>query len=249
MGNRRQPFGYRMQFGEIVVDLPEAELVKMIFQEYLLGASFQSLADILQAQDISYEEGKRWNKNMVARILGDKRYQGQNGYPKLIDVEVIEAAAAKRATKAPPVQKTEEQKVLRRICGFSVTQTLENQVRQLLNGLIANPQILRAPEQPPVNQENAMHIQQKLDKALSQQPIDENYAKALIMDLAAAQYGQLDSLDYETERIRRLLLNVKPMAELDAALLREIVTSVYSANGAVKLQLKNDQMIERSILA
>lgn len=105
MGNRRQPFGYRMQFGEIVVDLPEAELVKMIFQEYLLGASFQSLADILQAQDISYEEGKRWNKNMVARILGDKRYQGQNGYPKLIDVEVIEAAAAKRATKAPPVQK------------------------------------------------------------------------------------------------------------------------------------------------
>ena len=51
MGNRKQPFGYRMQFGEIVENPPEAELVQRIFEKYLLGASLQALTDSLLEQD------------------------------------------------------------------------------------------------------------------------------------------------------------------------------------------------------
>ena len=37
MGNRKQPFGYQMQFGTVVVQPQEAGLVQYIFQQYILG--------------------------------------------------------------------------------------------------------------------------------------------------------------------------------------------------------------------
>lgn len=36
MGNRKQPFGYRVVMGEIVIHPQEAELVEHIFRKYLI---------------------------------------------------------------------------------------------------------------------------------------------------------------------------------------------------------------------
>ena len=68
-GNRKQPFGYRMEFGEYTPHPAEAETVRRIYQTYLAGASYQELVEALQERGIAYDEGKLWNKNMVARIL------------------------------------------------------------------------------------------------------------------------------------------------------------------------------------
>jgi len=68
-GNRKQPFGYRMEFGEYTPHPAEAETVRWIYQTYLAGASYQELVEALQERGIAYDEGKLWNKNMVARIL------------------------------------------------------------------------------------------------------------------------------------------------------------------------------------
>lgn len=247
MGNRKQPFGYRMQFGEVVKNPPEAELVQRIFEKYLLGASLQALTDALRDQEIPYEVGKLWNKNMVARILGDRRYCGQPGYPKLIDTEAFEAATENRTAKAPQIQISEAQKVLRRLCDTTVTHTIQEQVRQALNHLIDHPQLLRPPAQTPVHPEEANRIQKSLDDAMAQQPIDEPYARSLIMALAAAQYAQLGTQDYETERIRYLLRQAAPMEELDAALLRETVAAIHVTKSAIELRLKNGQMIQREV--
>ena len=73
MGNRKQPFGYQMQFGTVVVQPQEAGLVQYIFQQYILGASFQELVSALRNQTVPYDSGKLWNKNMVARILENER--------------------------------------------------------------------------------------------------------------------------------------------------------------------------------
>lgn len=48
MGNRKQPFGYRMEFGDIVVDPKESEVVRYIFRQYLIGYSFKALAEDLE---------------------------------------------------------------------------------------------------------------------------------------------------------------------------------------------------------
>lgn len=47
MGNRKQPFGYKMEFGEIVPQPQEAETVRSIYLQYLAGASFKQLAERL----------------------------------------------------------------------------------------------------------------------------------------------------------------------------------------------------------
>ena len=131
MGNRKQPFGYKMALGEIVIQEAEARLVQGIFRRYIAGESLNELTEALRQQDIPYDEGRLWNKNMVARILADIRYTGEKGYPKLIDEEQLIAANEKRSNKPQLPKKTEAQKVLRRLCGTPPSEQVEQSVTYL----------------------------------------------------------------------------------------------------------------------
>lgn len=62
MGNRKQPFGYKMALGEIVIQESEAKLVQEIFLRYIAGESLNELTESLRQQDIPYDEGRLWNK-------------------------------------------------------------------------------------------------------------------------------------------------------------------------------------------
>ena len=132
MANRKQPFGYKMEQGQIVAHLREAEVVRMIFAQYNSGASMGALAQMLNKQDIPYEDGKLWNKNMAARILADKRYLGAGGYPVIMDDDSFQKAREKREKKQCPVQKTAAQKVLRRLSGQAVSAQVERRVMEML---------------------------------------------------------------------------------------------------------------------
>lgn len=152
MGNRKQPFGYKMALGEIVIQEAEARLVQGIFRRYIAGESLNELTEALRQQDIPYDEGRLWNKNMVARILADIRYTGEKGYPKLIDEEQLIAANEKRSNKPQLPKKTEAQKVLRRLCGTPPSEQVEQSVTYLLNGLANYPdriQHRRSPNELP----------------------------------------------------------------------------------------------------
>ena len=46
--NRKQPFGYTMEFGHIVVHAQEAKWVMHFFLKYNQGASFKELAEMMQ---------------------------------------------------------------------------------------------------------------------------------------------------------------------------------------------------------
>ena len=124
MGNRKQPFGYRMTLGEITILPEEAELVRFIFQCYSTGATLGELTKALCRQEIHYYAGRTWNKNMVSRILEDGRYIGEKGYPALIEPEQLRTAAEKRTARACPRRKRRR----RRPCDGSAA-------RRLLSGL------------------------------------------------------------------------------------------------------------------
>ena len=242
MGNRKQPFGYKMSLGEIVIQKSEAKLVQEIFHRYIAGGSLNELTEALRQQDIPYDEGRLWNKNMIARILADTRYTGEKGYPKLIDEEQLIAANEKRSNKPQLPKKTEAQKVLRRLCGTPPSE----RVTDLLNGLANCPDCIRHQRSPAP----ALHskTQEALDNALEQQPIDEDSAKVLILRLAAEQYVALGDEEYETTRLRRLFSAFECVAELNADLLKNTVSEVLVTHQNVKLRLKNGQIIERSDL-
>ena len=243
MGNRKQPFGYRMTLGEITIQPEEAELVRFIFQGYSTGATLGELTKALCRQEIPYYEGRSWNKNMVSRILEDGRYVGEKGYPALIEPEQLRAVAEKRTARACPPQKTPAQKALRRFCGAPPSGQTERIVTDLLNELIRCPDRV----QPAVSQVATAcgKTREELTSALERQPIDEDNARALLLQLAAEQHDAIGNTEYETVRLRRLLTDRKPMTELDAELLQGAVSKVRVTNNCVTMTLKNGQTIER----
>ena len=243
MGNRKQPFGYKITLGEIVIHTEEARVVQQIFKQYLMGESLQRLADTLQEQGVAYDDGRSWNKNTIARILEDNRYAGEKEYPMLIEPEQLHAVAEKRAQKAAPPQKSELQKALRKLCAKSISATVEQQATALLNSLLQTPALI---EQPPRCQfRNQSSVQTELEDVLEQQPIDEEHAKRLILKVAAEQYESLGDEEYETKRLRRLFTTTETMT---AELLRSAVAEVEVIQCQVRLRLKNGQVIERSDL-
>ena len=207
MGNRKLPFGYHMESGEITVCEPEANLVRSIFDRYVLGDSYTELITMLKKQPILYQTDKLWNKNMVARMLEDSRYIGDKNFPILIAVDTFQKVTEKRAGKQRPIQKTETQKVLNRVCKGIPAASAEPNVLALLNQLIANPQRLQSPavQQPESMQE--IELQRQLNEVMEQQPVDEDTANKLIMQLASARYDTIGSEEYETERLRRYFEN------------------------------------------
>ena len=204
------------------------------------------LTETLRQQDVPYDEGRLWNKNMIARILADTRYTGERGYPKLIDKEQLIAANEKRSNKPQLPKKTEAQKVLRRLCGTPLSERVEQSVTDLLNGLANCPE--RIQHQRSSTPATHSETQEALNDTLAQQPIDEDSAKVLILRLAAEQYAALGNEEYETNRLRRLFSAFECVAELNADLLKSTVSEVLVTRQNVKLQLKNGQVIERSDL-
>ena len=247
MGNRKQPFGYRMELGMIVVHPQEAELVEHIFQQYISGSTYNTLVAKLREQTIPYDTGKAWNKNMVARILADRRYTGEGGFPAIITQDTLISAIEKRAAKQVPVKKTEAQKLLRRLSGHAATQRTEQQVLGLLNGLIGNPERIQAQSIKTGSAAKVAELQRKLDSVMAQQPIDEDAAKEMIKSIAAAQYSLIGDEEYETVRIRRIYENASVMPQLNAELLQSTVSAiqVYS-DGSISVRLKNHQIVGRS---
>ena len=86
---------------------------------------------------------------------------------------------------------------------------------------------------------------EELTSALERQPIDEDNARALLLQLAAEQYDAIGNTEYETVRLRRLFIGRKPMTEPDAELLQNAVSKVRVTNKCVTVTLKNGQTIER----
>ena len=93
MANRYIPFGYEITDGKIVIIEREAELVRNVFSLYVQGQSLKTIAERLNLLPISYAgDGREWNKNMVKRMLENKKYTGDNDYPVIIPIETAELA-------------------------------------------------------------------------------------------------------------------------------------------------------------
>ena len=246
MGNRKLPFGYQMCMGEIIRNEPEAKAVQDIFLQYTLGASLKEIAEQMSKKGPAYDEGKSWNKNMVARILENVKYTGTDGYPKLVDIKLFEAAAGKRQTKQRLPERTPAQKSLKRVCSKPPTPEVERQVTHLLGRLAEQPERITQPEKqaPPIHSTT----QTELDDILNTQPLDEDAARSLICKLAQEQYDAIGNEEYETERLRRLFAAFECTAELNAELLQSTVSAVLVTRQTVRLQLKNGQIIGKDDL-
>ena len=89
--NRSIPFGYCVVNGKYTLNKTEAEAVKKIFEHYINGESLKTIAAEMR---IPYNAGKTiWNKNMICRVLENRKYLGEGGFPRIISDEDFKCAA------------------------------------------------------------------------------------------------------------------------------------------------------------
>ena len=244
MGNRKQPFGYKMEFGEIVPQPQEAETVRSIYLQYLAGASFKQLAERLQTEDVPYDGDKPWNKNMVARILEDDRYIGEKHFPALIPTEQFHAAQERRKEMHPEYKQTPAQKELRRLCGGTVPDSVARKVLKILNQVVGDPQLIKIEAFGVPGTEDIRRLRLELDKLLHTPPVDEEVARQKEMELAVLTLISVQMEEYEAHRLRSIFGRRSKMVELDAELLRQGVQSVECQDDNVRVHLKNGQCME-----
>ena len=241
--NRKRPFGYKMELGEIVLHPAEAETVRWIYYSYLAGASYNALVDKLRERGVSYDGDRPWNKNMAARILADRRYTGEAGFPQIIPEGQFNMAQVRRQERVSPCQKTPAQKELRKLYGGSPPAWVERQVLSLLNHLIRRPELITCPAPAAGPPPEAEKLRRELDELLHRPPVDEEQARKLALRLAASQLDTVGPEEYETLRLRRLFQGRALMEELEQEMLHESVRRITVSNGTVTVLLKNNQTL------
>ena len=279
MANRKLPFGYEMQRGIVCVKTAEAAVVKEIFAAYIRGISYRQITDSLNAQSVPYNErGKSWNKNMVARILSNELYTGNETYPAILsDDEYRRAVSAKPATGASlnTTAKTVRQLARCAACGSALTlsgnkygwarwncpscnaisadavmpDTIDT-LSHILTAMVRNPELIQAPPQVEQTvQGMPERSENEFNLAIQAENFDEATARAKAISLAAARFDTLGSEDYETMRIQYILARAEQNGGLDTALLRQITSAILIfPTGEVSLKLKNGQILKRSDL-
>ncbi len=100
MKQRIVPLGYVLSNGSITINEAEADTVREIAEQYLSGKSLKDIAEMLTAKHIEYMSGKTdWNRSRIKRIVEDKRYIGDGGYPPILTKQEYAAMQSIKAEK------------------------------------------------------------------------------------------------------------------------------------------------------
>lgn len=115
MGSRFCLYGYSVENNKFVVNNAEAKIVAEVFEKYISGLTLKSIADELSKRKIQYyKEKNTWNKNMVARIIENAHYIGDEQYPKIVDEHTYSIAFGIKKSKGGTREKdTREVKFLK----------------------------------------------------------------------------------------------------------------------------------------
>ena len=160
--NRTLPFGYRIHNGEIVINDYEAKAVHKAFEEYVSGASYADIAELLQRMGVRYHvDTPVWNKQMINRMIENRKYAGSEDYPNIISSEMFDRASVIRKSKY-----------------------VERRRKKVTACLPALPAELREPQPSMV----VTRLQNEVTRALSMPVNDPAHVKKLIFDLAAERF-------------------------------------------------------------
>lgn len=72
------PYGYYLApNGHVAIDQEKANIVRMIYQQYLSGMSLGGIADFLFKRDIPSPKGReRWTQPVLSNLLSNQKYIG-----------------------------------------------------------------------------------------------------------------------------------------------------------------------------
>ena len=84
----RIPYGYHLGSNSFIICQEKAEVVRMIFDYYLSGASLGKVADMLSEKRITSPTGKeRWTRAAIDKLLSNAKYIPIVGTEIYMDVQ------------------------------------------------------------------------------------------------------------------------------------------------------------------
>ena len=104
-------YGYTIRDGRLEIQEKEAENIRKIFKNYLAGNALIKSAELA---------GLQKNNSSVKRILTNKKYLGNDIYPKLIDRESFEKAGQMLKERAVAMGRVweKEEEIIKVPCKF-----------------------------------------------------------------------------------------------------------------------------------
>lgn len=268
------PFGYHMVNGKIAIFSNEGPLLQELFTRYLNGASLQQLADYAEQTGIHYRENAvHWNKNMIARMLDDKRYWNADDYPSIVSKETglaVTLMRRQKATSQSPIMFIQKklvcsncgsglyrmtQKSLQirwdcKKCSMRVGTTdrgLLQAVEDKLLTICRDPQnVERIPVPYNSLSMQAARLTNEINQMLDQREVDSGRLVPLILECAAEKYKacKITESDHLTLKLKALFNEHHSDEELDRELFEQTVKQVIlRPDGSIQLRLINEKII------
>ncbi len=73
----KAPFGYRLVSGQLIIEETEAEIVRLIFNEYLAGKNMTEIAAEVTSMGHPTRDGsQKWSRATISYILQNEKYSG-----------------------------------------------------------------------------------------------------------------------------------------------------------------------------
>lgn len=259
---RNCPFGYQMQNGVYIVVPEEKILIQDLFMGYLNGASLNQLSDMAEQTGLKFRENATsWNKNMVSRILDNKRYWDGEKYPPILTQDIAKRVSDLKKSKASP--KSEIPFIRKRMtcpyCGDVLQRNgkkspriywdckgcqnrfgpipdneLLQMVTEKLLAVCRNPQMT----EPERSVNNSLSIQaarltNEINQLLDQREVDADRLLPLILECAAEKYKTcgIKESDHLTIKIKTLFQEHSNDEGLDRELFEQTVKQVILQPG------------------
>lgn len=273
--NRYLPYGYKIENGQTAPEPQEAEIIRRIYREYAEGFSYKKIAEQLTAESVCYlPEKPVWNKNMVARILQNERYDGSEKYPAILEAGQRQAAQ----TMLKPYTHTESadikalkpllvcgvcgERIQRRLktsgeerwycptdvkhIGTALTdEALLESIGVLQSHLAGNPQLAVTPQKADRRIDlGVIRLQNEIDHALSRPEPDLPQIRQSILMLAAQKYAAMQEAEDDGGMLADSLSQLGSSG-LDVQGLRDITAQIkITYTSVTALVLKNGQIIQ-----
>ena len=251
--NRNIPFGYMMRGGKYISEPAESEAVRQILEMYLNGMSLKSIA---AEMTVPYNNSKtQWNKNMVSRIIENKRYLGDDTYPQIIEQDTFDRANAIKSQKgktALPVDNST--KYLRSLIEYGKNTEFKrlsiNDIKTLtvtaINTLIAEPMLAAPTDSVGYKPYAKLTLAEEQIKEQMSDPAAD--ADKLMTDILRAVSMRYDSFAYDDRDRTALLLDLlmyhEKTEDFDMELTKEVIKHIVIDGSTVSAVLVNDKKIQ-----
>lgn len=275
--NRYLPYGYKIENGKTAPEPQESEIIRRIYRAYAEGLSYKKIAEQLTTESICYlPEKSTWNKNMVARILQNERYDGSEKYPAILEPDQRQAAQKMQKpythTESADI-KTLKPLLVCGICGKPIQRRLKTSGEErwycpsdvkhigtaltdeallesigvMQSHLAENPQLAVTPQKANRRIDlGVIRLQNEIDHALSRPEPDLPQIRQSILALAAQKYAAMQ----ETEDDSGMLVDSLSQpgdSGLDVQGLKGITEQItVTYTSVTALVLKNGQIIQPS---